>query len=676
MTSGTITLERMKTAQLLERGIRFFLTAALTASQTPGGYAPFALGCVAAADGMNGISLAGAAMGALLFMPFAAALPFLAVALLIVTCEAAFHDTKLAERPMFLPLVAGGLTLAVGAIYAVQSLSPAEQLASCIAASGLTCAAAWFFRGLLREEPRRQEGLLFLAAALLLAMQEVRIFDLSVGRMLLSLLLLYTGYERGALAGASVGLGLGLTADLCAGTGTGVFTAGFGLAGLAAGSRAGGNRLVAAMMFWAAASVSLLPSGDVQALALLWETAIGAVLFLLLPRRAFGGKRVRRTEPSESAVSRKLKEQMLKTAAALRDLYDCMGRGNQTINDENPAIIFDRAAEKVCRDCALCAFCWQKEYTGTFNALNDATPFLLERGKILQKDFPPYFVQRCIHLSEFMLAVNGEVSAFLLRKQYRRQLEETRRSAQGQYAQLSELLTATAAGLGSAAGIGGSGKIAVGAAIRAKEGETVCGDTVVSFRTDTGRWCLLLADGMGSGEPARKESALTCRLLRQFLEAGIEPDAALKTLNAAMALRGAETGSFTTVDLCICDSSAGEAVFYKYGAAPSYIKKGGVVRRITGVGLPVGLRGTPAMPDVTRMALEPGSFAVLVSDGVADADRDDWLQDLLAGWQGEDPQELADFILAESIRREQLRDDCGIQVLYRPQERRKGAAAV
>ena len=74
---------------------------------------------------------------------------------------------------------------------------------------------------------------------------------------------------------------------------------------------------------------------------------------------------------------------------------------------------------------------------------------------------------------------------------------------------------------------------------------------------------------------------------------------------------------------------------------------------------------------MTRTRLEPGSFVVMVSDGVADPGRDDWLQDLLAGWEGEDPQTLAGLILAESIRREHLRDDCGSQVLYRPQRGEK-----
>ena len=138
-----------------------------------------------------------------------------------------------------------------------------------------------------------------------------------------------------------------------------------------------------------------------------------------------------------------MRERLSRAAEALRELYDSMSR-TAPATEENPAVIFDRAAERVCRGCALCELCWQKEYTSTFNALNDATPFLLERGKAKAKDFPQHFADRCIHLTELLQAVNGELSAFLLRKQYRRQLEETRRSAKGQYAQMSDLLSAAA----------------------------------------------------------------------------------------------------------------------------------------------------------------------------------------------------------------------------------------
>ena len=650
--------DRRRSAQLLAWGIRFFLAAALTASQTPGDYAPFALGCVAACGpGAEGIAaLLGAGVGAVLFLEFSGALPFLAAAILIFTTAAAFQGLKLLEGPLFHPLAGAGLFLAVNGIYVLQSLSPLRDLAPCLAGTVLVGISAWYYQPLLQagEEQLAPDSLLFLAGSILLALVDVELAGISIGRTLLCLLLAYTAYERGTMTGAAAGLGAGLAADFCSNSGGVLFGAAYGLAGLLAWSRSGGRRIWAALAFWGAAVLAALPGG--LATPLLPEAAAGAVLFLLLPGRAFGGKRVKRGETVEFP-------------AALRDLYDSMGRSAPVSTEENPAVIFDRAAEKVCRGCALCELCWQKEYTGTFNALNDATPYLMERGRALAKDFPGYFADRCIHLPDFLTAVNGELSAFLLRRQYRRQLEETRRSARGQYAQLSELLTATAAGLGEVRATAGEpAECRIGAALRPKAGETVCGDTVVSFRTESGLLCLLLADGMGSGEAARRESALTCRLLEQFLQAGIEPEAAMKTLNAAMALRGAETGSFTTIDLLTCRPESGELSFYKYGAAPSYVKKGGTVRRISGGSLPAGLRGNTAVPDVTRAALEPGSFAVMISDGVADPGRDEWLQDLLAGWEGEDPQTLAGLILSESIRRENLQDDCGVQVLYRSRE--------
>ena len=101
---------RHQPAQLLAWGIRFFLAAALTATQTPGDYAPFALGCVAACGpGAGGIAaLLGAGVGAVLFLDFSGALPFLAAAILIFTTAAAFQGLKLMEGPLFHPLAGAG----------------------------------------------------------------------------------------------------------------------------------------------------------------------------------------------------------------------------------------------------------------------------------------------------------------------------------------------------------------------------------------------------------------------------------------------------------------------------------------------------------------------------------------------------------------------------------------
>jgi stage II sporulation protein E len=614
-------------------------------------------------------ALLGTGLGAVLFLPFEQGLPHLAVAVLLVTAAAALQGLKLLKRRWAVPLYATALFLAVELVYVFQSLDPAGRLPPCLTAAVLTGVSAYAYGPLLSpgQETLPPDALRFLAVTVLTALTEVALAGISLGRAMTACLVLVTAWQGGLTQGMATGLWAGLLTDLWAGNGELLFTAAYGVAGLAVGALAGRSRFAAAAAYLCATLALLLPVTDALGVSLLGEALLAAPLFLLIPGKALGGKRLQKPEPSHpSPALETLKTRLSKTAAAFRDLYDTLGRTAQS-SEENPAVIFDRAAEKVCRDCALCQLCWKKEYVSTFNALNDATPFLLERGRTLPKDYPPHFRDRCIHLTEFLGAIDGETSAFLLRRQYRKQLEEARSSTRRQYAQLGELLNATAAELGDATPAFAAGPglaYRIGAALRPKEGESVCGDSVSAFETGGGRLCLLLSDGSGSGEPARRESALTSRLLRQFLEAGVQPEAAMKTLNAALALRSEETGSFATIDLLTVSLQRGEGALYKYGAAPTYLKKSGSVRRITGNALPAGLRTSPAAPDVTKLQLEPGSFTVMVSDGVADALGDEWLQDLLAGWEGTDPQQLAGLVMQEAAKRGHLADDCAVQTLY------------
>ena len=652
-------------------GVRFFLAAALCAARIGGGEAPFALGCVAAAGpGAGGIAaLLGCGMGLALFLDFASGLIQLGSAILIAAAMTALQGTKLSEKRSFAPVCSGGMYLAVKGIWVLQSADPAAGLPLCLLTAALCALSAWGYVPLLRGRQPEEEGLRFLGLTLLAALGAAEPAGLSLGGIGVMTLAVLTAWRQGMAKALETGLLGGFLLDCCAGAGL-RHAAACALAGLLAGEAAKGRRrrLAPALAAGLSGAILLLLTPGAEGQALLAEAALGGLLFLALPGKLFGGKRLAEEAPAPSALTEGMRQRLRSAAEAFWDLYESLGRTPVRDLEENPAILFDRAAEKVCRDCALCSLCWRKEYVGTFNAMNDAAPFLLERGRALAKDFPSYFADRCIHLTDYLSAVNGELSAYLLRRQYRLRLEESRREARGQYAQMGELLSAAAADLTAEQPVSGRAgpECRVGAVLRPKEGEKVCGDSLESFAAQ-GQLCLLLSDGSGSGESARRESALTSRLLRQFLEAGIQPEAALKTLNSALALRGEETGSFATIDLLTLRRETGEAVFYKYGAAPSYLKRLGSVRRITGTALPAGLREAPAPPDVTRLRLEGGSFAVLISDGVADAGSDEWLQDFLAGWSGEDPQALAGAILAECRKRGVLRDDCAVQAVYFPE---------
>mgnify|MGYP006931918879 FL=1 len=206
-------------------------------------------------------ALLGGVTGALLFLDFQQVLALAAVGILILTAATAFRDTAFLQKPWVLPVLAAGMVLAVGGIYVLQSLDPLSHAAPCAAASALTGVSAHFFTRLFQPEEDRlaPEGLLFLGAALTLALGDLTILNVSVGRVLLCALLAYTAYDQGPMTGVTAGLGLGLITDLSAGT-SGLFTAAYGVAGLCAAKCR--RRSMAALAFFFGAAAAMLTSRE------------------------------------------------------------------------------------------------------------------------------------------------------------------------------------------------------------------------------------------------------------------------------------------------------------------------------------------------------------------------------------------------------------------------------
>ena len=636
------------------------LCCVLTAARLGGLYAPFSLAAAAGAGpGLQGLlSLLGVTGGALLFLDFQPGLRHAAAAVLLFAAQTAFCDTKLYRRPAFRPLTAALSQLLIQSVSLLYR--PLSQWVLCLTASALLAAATALLTA--HGTSPRQKGLLY-AAALSLALVPVTVEGLfSVGKALLMAELLLLSRRLPPLTAGLAGACAGLAADLVPETPALLLTVAYGCGGALAAFYGRLPRILPAAAFSlpTIAFAVLLDAGPPRQLLL--SCLAGGAAYLLLPRRWLppcAERAARADAPGETARPRRLEQ----SAAALRSLYDSFFRDTAPAPPENPSVIFDRAAEQVCRSCVLCANCWQQNYNATYNAFNDACPALLRRGTAQSEDFPLYFTARCVHLREFIAAVNEELRLFLLRRQYHRQLTCSRRQAQEQYAQMGDLLAAAAHAPAEEPTVPMGYRVS--SALRPKEGQQLCGDQLATVETG-GMLYLLLSDGMGSGPEAHREAALTVRLLEQFLRAGIEPAPALKTLNSALALRGETGGAFTTIDLLALRRSTGEATLYKYGAAPSYLKHTAHVTRFTAHSLPAGLQATTEPPEVTRLALPAGSYFVMISDGIADENSDEWLQNLLAGWNGTDVHALTALILSESRSRRGLEDDCAVLAVQLP----------
>ena len=736
-----VSLEASTLLRFADGGIHFLLSAVLAGAVILGEYAPFGVALVGAAgSGVCGAAaLAGACFGYLMLMGFSDGLRYVSAAMLTFAVSFAFYDVKFLRKSWVMPVIAGALNGCTGFIYLSQAGWRTEDVICFLTECGLTVAAGWCYRQLLVPlragrsgsllSPQRRASLAVLACTLLVSLSSLNLFqDISLGRSLAVGAVLSAAWQGGCSAGAVLGVSVGLSMDLAA-NGMPLYAMAYGLSGLAAGAFRQKRRLRSALAYVLANGAAVLWTWDKGLpISILYEVFLGSVAFLLLPERPLQRLGVwlapEKAPPTDRRAQARVQRKLEDAAQAFRTLYDTMRASfRPPQNDNDVATVFDRAACKVCRTCSQRSNCWERDYVSTFNALNDATQAMLDRGRGEAGDFPAHFSSRCLHFPQFLAAVNEELTALLYRRQYNSRIQDSRQAVFRQYGELSNLLGEAAAELSReltpdlAAGRklrerlapwgdqargeafrDGRGLLRVevegpacvqlsapeelaafnallgvplrleeqekdhlslvqqeplmavaGVAARKKDGETVSGDAGTYFKRSDGTLYVLLCDGMGSGPQANRESSLALRLLEQFLQAGVDTEHALITLNSALALRGEEAGGFTTIDLLQVDLFRGDGVIFKLGAAPTYVKKGGTVRRITGTALPAGLSADEkTAPDRFPIHLSPGDCVLMVSDGVTGTGDDGWLRERFVQFAGGSPKELAADLIAHS----------------------------
>lgn len=739
------------------------LAFSLALARMPSGGAPFGAAFVAAAGvGWSGAAaLVGAAGGYLLGGAMGWSIRYIAASVLIYTAAYIFGEFSFSRRPFFMPFTAAAVTAATAFLGSFSlALSSAPDLSALLLETVLAFGGTFFFRAALRErddfspaaEIRRSISATVLYACVLMSLVPLRLFGmLSVGRALSLIVLMASALRGGMLTGAAAGTVLGIAMDL-ASAGAGYFAMAYALSGLLSGVFWRHSRLVFTLSFVLALSLAALGVwNSALSTASLFETFAASVIFILLPGRFLGAIGMLLHEEERGSGERDLRRfvalRVQNLSDAYGELYGIVERSlAEKSNDDNIAVIFDRAADRVCVRCANKNRCWNAEYVDTLSALNDATKAMRKNGSLAAEDIPGYFRSRCTELGAFVTAINSELRAMNYRRELKARLSESRTVAWGQYADMARLLGSVAEELGSVNGSDllaeqrlcrylkgleidaevsvfrdGRGRlhatmesgslapllsdekyldtlsqilgvrvclpqgaeatgarltvleaeplaVSVGIAALKKRGERVSGDKGSYFKTDAGVLCVILSDGMGTGDEAARDSAQVVTILEKFLRSGADGGAAMKVLNSALLLRDGENWGFATVDLMCIDLFTGETCFYKYGAAPSYVCSSGAVRRIRGETLAAGLSlGGGSAPDVVRMKLSPGSTAVIASDGVIADEDDEWVRTLLLR-AGEDMKTLAKATLREAERLYGSGDDMTV-VTVRVEER-------
>ena len=241
---------------------------------------------------------------------------------------------------------------------------------------------------------------------------------------------------------------------------------------------------------------------------------------------------------------------------------------------------------------------------------------------------------------------------------FRAKQEECRMALVQQYGFLSDALRELADRLPMLQRVVSRRRVQVSARSRGKH--RADGDRVIAFSAPCGKFYVLLCDGMGTGSEAARQSRETVGLIRQMLQAGLAPGAALGSVNSQLALTG--RGGAVTVDLAELNPESGIVWLFKWGAQPSWLLRRHRGSPVGASGPPPGLGVTQGRESVSHVTLQPTDTLVLISDGIL-PNPNQW-----SAFAADTPPSA----LAELILKSATPDDATAVVIRMPPKRRGG----
>ena len=561
----------------------------------------------------------GSVLGYGVFWGLSAALEPVAAGFLMLAGSCLFHDLLPAQRRGFVPAAAGGIYALLGLIFVLQAdggLRAALLLALRLALLIISV------RALCPAQPQPMLRPYAAAVCLLAGLVRVELpFGVPLATVGAAAVCLMAGDAQDSLA---VGAACGLVLDLGS-VPSPPQTACFCLPLLVC-RMAELRRTARAAAFAGLYFLCMLVWGGEHAGWTLGVLA-GAVLSCVLPELTLPE---RREAPAASGT-------LVQTADVLQQMETRLALC-PTPPPAAPALIFDSAADTVCRSCVKRQQCWQERADDTYRLLSACAGTIMRQGQAGEGDLPPAFCAICIREEAFRAALNDALRARQTELLALRRSEEAREISRTLLGQLARFLRA--AGQKRPDEGGARFRLALGVRAVGLRGDTLCGDCGTSFQCGVTQY-VLLCDGMGTGSGAQSDAQEAISLLQSLLTLGFAAAEAMALLNELYLLRG--DGCFSTVDLLELDLRTGEGAIYKWGAAPSYLKKGSTVKKIGTASSPPGLGvGEEHRAERIGLSLQRGEQLVLTTDGVPEGACEQYLR--VCGTLS--PRELAAGVVA------------------------------
>lgn len=282
---------------------------------------------------------------------------------------------------------------------------------------------------------------------LLLGLNGVSLFGVSLGRILSVMLILVSSKYGGIISGAISGITVSFT--MCLGGISGNIGVTFAVAGLMAGIFSSLGKYAQVFIVTVFGFIGAASTGDINLIpSTVIESALGSVLFLILPRNAgiILGK-IFSAYPKLSmptGFKKSLTMRLQLASNALKDVSETVDQVSfqlSKINSPDFSTVIDLIEQDACAGCKLRIHCWEKKREDTVNAILEITKAVKQGETSLETCAPQEFKGRCLRVSRVSNAAYKRYTDYASKIAAENRIDEVRSVVSDQFNGISSMLS-------------------------------------------------------------------------------------------------------------------------------------------------------------------------------------------------------------------------------------------
>ena len=161
----------------------------------------------------------------------------------------------------------------------------------------------------------------------------------------------------------------------------------------------------------AAATGAIMTGNSDFAVKMVVSVSIISCVYVFLPYEICNRKNI--SIMIEGRHEKNISNKLAFASLAVEELVDSIEKVSERltkINQNDMSYVYTNAADQICKNCAKCLHCWEREYSQTMDVMNNLSSKLKQTGAVSADDFPDYFT--CLHPAQLITAINGNFGDF------------------------------------------------------------------------------------------------------------------------------------------------------------------------------------------------------------------------------------------------------------------------